>query len=129
MSKNTREVTLNVKHLGLILKGFSLIEGKKPLGLSYKIGRITGPVQELQKEFIVQLQEYMENGHLKEDLTDKQRDEVEKLLEQEVTFNIPRLTITDVVVPTTFGAMCISDDEVLPYLVDVGIIIDDAEHP
>jgi hypothetical protein len=123
----THHVHTSGKHLGLILKAFGMIEGKKSIMLSYKFGRILEPVRDLQGEFINRLRPFIDaQGNLLEDLTDEQREEVEAIVDEDLTFEIPDVTIQEIVQASISG-LVVSDDSVLPYLVDQNIILDNHE--
>lgn len=118
MEKHT--VTIEARHLGLISKAFSMIQGRKPLTLSYKIGRILEPIHALQQDFINQIAPFIgEGGNLREDLTDEERAAVEALTMEEVAFEIPTVTLGEIMLNE---GLTVADDSVLPYLVDIGVL-------
>ena len=115
----THTVTIGGKHLGLILKAFSMIQGPRPIMLSYKIGRIQEPVLDLQKEFVQRIQPYVnEMGGLKPDLTDEEKTVVEEILNEDLSFEVPTMLLKEFFV----SELKVEDNSVLPYLVDIGVV-------
>jgi hypothetical protein len=92
MRKHT--VTITAKNLGLIIQAFNMLKGPKSIMLAYKIGRILEPVHKLQGEFIKRVGPFVDEvGNLKEDLTEEQRELVETLVNEPLTFEIPTLEL------------------------------------
>lgn len=120
-------VDVEARHLGLIIRALGEIKGPKPIMLSYKFGRILEPVSKLQQEFVAQLAEYVipETGSLREDLTDQERAKVEELVTENVTFDIPTVTVLDIAEMD----ITMDDDSVLVYLVETGVFVDDKLDP
>ena len=125
MQKHT--VTVKARHLGLIIQAFNQIQGEKPIMLSYKFGRIVEPVQMLQKTFIDRIRPFLnDDGSIKQDLGDEDKAAVEALVDEELEFEVPTVTILDIAgaISVTGGSLTVGDDSVLVYLVDIGVIID-----
>ena len=117
-----RTITIEARHFGLILRAFNMIEGRRSLALSYKLGRILAPITGLQTEFLERIKPFVgAGGHLREDITDEEKAEVETLIVEEIEIEIPEITIQEF---TNHVGLTIQDDTVLPYLVDVGVIVD-----
>jgi len=118
-----RTVIIEARHFGLIIRAFNMIEGSRSLSLSYKLGRILAPVSMLQQAFLARLKPYVgPGGHLKENLTPEQELEAQSLVEEEMEIEIPSLSITEFL---AHPGLTVKDDTVLPYLVDIGILVEE----
>ena len=127
----THTVHTTARNLGLITQALRMMQGKKPLMLSYKFGRIQAPVTTLHRELIGQLRPYTdEQGTLRDDLTEEETAKVEALVDEEVEFEIPSVSISDLAAACANGALLeLDDDSVLVYLVEVGVFTDESSPP
>ena len=117
------EVNTTARNLGLIIKAFSEIQGDRPIMLAYTIDKILRPVRELQSAFIARIRPFVaETGEIKHDLTNEQRGLVEEMVNEPVTFEIPRLTVK---IHGQHRGLTVTDDTVLPFLMDVGVLADE----
>lgn len=118
---NTREVIVETRQLGVILKALSCIGGKKSVALSYALGRTLLDVQKEQVAFVSQLQQYIDSDKDgTQALTDEQQQELQEIISSSVTLTVPEIALGDIL--NAGDGIVISNDTALPYLVDVGIL-------
>jgi hypothetical protein len=119
MEKHT--VTVEAVKLPIIHKAFSEITGPKPIMLSYKIGQILGPVQELTQAMQNRLGSYIDGktGALRKNLKDEENEAVEAILKEEVSFEVPTISVGELA--AVEGLVC-TNDSVFPFLVDTGVL-------
>lgn len=114
------ETTIPAKALGLVGMAFHQLKGDRPVMLSYRIGRIMETAGEMQRAMIERLQPYMEGGQLREERTPEEEQQVQEILEEEITLHIPVISIGELEEAglTVKG----EDDTVLTFLIQHGIL-------
>jgi hypothetical protein len=114
-----KEISTSARNLGVILTAFGEIKGPRNIMVGYTIGQILKPVRELQALFVDRIGEYVDaGGNLKTDLSDEDKEYVQGLVNEEVSFEVPRLTIKML----SQSNLSVTDDTVLTFLVDVGVL-------
>jgi hypothetical protein len=113
-------VTMKARALGAVVVAFGEIKGDRPIMLAYNINKILKPVLELQKAFVTRITPLIDPATSKPrgDLNPEETALVEEIINEEVTFEVPRLTIKTL----HQAGLSVTDDTVIPFLMDVGIL-------
>lgn len=120
MSDRT-EITVPAKVLGLIPLAISKIEGDRPVMLSFRLGRVVKPAQELQEAFVQRLRPFIDPvspDRLRADLTEEEREQVEEILGEEITFEVPVIGLPEL----EEAGLTVPDETVLTFLHDIGVL-------
>lgn len=121
----SRDVTIKAGQCGLVVKALTLIQGKKPASLSYRIGCVSSIALDKHNQFVDELKKFIkEEGDADRTLTKEEVQDIKKAVEADIVISIPHIALEEIISSDQY---VLSDDTVLPFLVRVGVLTEGGE--
>lgn len=119
-NKDTHIASFSAAILTPLLNSFDEIKGERTVMLGYKLGRIRREMFALHRALLDGLEPYMDEenpGAFRATLSEKEKGEVEEILNEVLTVNLPSVTLQEL----HDAGLRVEDDAILPAFVEAGI--------
>jgi len=110
-------VTLKGFEIVPTMDALSKLTGARPVMLSYKFSKISEELEVLRKAFAERVQPFLnEKGNIKLDLTDDEQNELEGILKEELTVDLPEVHLPEL------ETLSVADDSAIFVLTKTGVV-------
>lgn len=112
-----RDLNLKALDLAPAIESFAKLGGDRPVMLSYRIGKVVEELDALRQAFMERIQPYVdERGCISADLNDDELSVVTSILEEELVFDGPEITLEEL------SSLTVSEDAAIFHLTRTGIV-------